>query len=178
MPSEFYYEWINWIHEWTLFYNFGVPDRSYWSPVSVLAETTGDPKILRIHGNFCWTLVDMRISFSNSLPSKRPSPCSLLFRLSCGVYRNFAQQTMVGALDTDPLVRTLPSRLNVQIVLTLLNIEAELVSTYEEWIAFWMKSVTNNSVREETSMGSLKLRNTFENITFFNKNMRHFSLYI
>jgi hypothetical protein len=81
------YTGLYWIHEWTLFYNFGGPNRSYWSPVSVVAETTGDPKTFRIHGNVCWTLVGMRISFSNPLPSERTFACSLLFRFSCGVYK-------------------------------------------------------------------------------------------
>jgi hypothetical protein len=50
------------------------------------------------------------------LPSKWTSACSLLFRLSGGVYQNFAQQTVVGAFDTDPPVQTLqhyPTFLNV-----------------------------------------------------------------
>jgi hypothetical protein len=50
------------------------------------------------------------MSFSEPLPSKRTSACSLLFRLSGGVYRNVAKQTMVGAFDTDPPVQTLHYR--------------------------------------------------------------------
>jgi hypothetical protein len=37
------------------------PNRSYRSPVSVVAETHNDPKIPRIHGNLCWTFIDIRM---------------------------------------------------------------------------------------------------------------------
>jgi hypothetical protein len=72
------------------FISSGEPNISYWAPVFVIAETPGDPKIPRIHGNLCWILSDIRMSVSEPLPSKRTSSCSLLFRLSGCVYRNFA----------------------------------------------------------------------------------------
>jgi hypothetical protein len=72
------------------FISSGGTNRNYWSPVFVVAETPGDPKIPRIHGNLCWIFVDMRIRFSERLPNKRTSACSLLFRFSGGVHRNVA----------------------------------------------------------------------------------------
>jgi hypothetical protein len=44
----------------------------------------------------------MRMSFSESLPSKRISACLLLFWLSGSVYLNVAWQTMIGGFDTAP----------------------------------------------------------------------------
>jgi hypothetical protein len=35
----------------------------YWSPQSVVAETPGNPKVPRIHGNLCRIFVDMRMIF-------------------------------------------------------------------------------------------------------------------
>jgi hypothetical protein len=67
----------------------------------------------------------MRLSYSELLPSTRTSACSLLFRLSGGVYRNVAKQTMIGKFDTDPTVQT------VQYYPTFLNVDKVPKDTYK-----------------------------------------------
>jgi hypothetical protein len=79
-------EWIEFTNE-VSFISLGGPNRSYWSPISVVAERSGDPKIPHIHGNLCWIFVDMRMSFREPLPIKRTSAWTLLSQLSGGVYR-------------------------------------------------------------------------------------------
>jgi hypothetical protein len=53
------------------FISSGGTNRSYWSPISVVAETPGDPKIPSIHGNFYSVFVDLRRSFIEPLRSTR-----------------------------------------------------------------------------------------------------------
>jgi hypothetical protein len=68
----------------------------------------------------------MRMSFSEPLPSKRTSASSLLFRLSGGVYRNVAYQT-IGALDTHSLYK----HYNFEIYPTFLNVDNVSEDIYE-----------------------------------------------
>jgi hypothetical protein len=63
----------------------------------VVAETPGDPKIPRIHGNLYWIFVDMRLRFRKPLPSKRSYSSHIsTFRRHVTILNDSSRNKMYG----------------------------------------------------------------------------------